>query len=1190
MAVRAGNSAGWSGWRNSAASAPTATPGIIVQDSSGNAITSLTVPEGGEATYQVKLASQPDAYVEICIGLSVRDRNDGSITFKGEPAGTVAVKVPFTPENWNTAQTVTLVAAEDDDSDNGVRDVINDTRDFVEYFSGAVWLEVTEIDNDPIPGPDNLSVTPGDGYMDIAWDAVSGATGYDVKAQAANTSGWITVDSNITTTSHRYTTSATIDKVGVRSRNANGPGPWTELSRAPNENWLNTVQQSSAMAMAMAESQAQGQSQLAAPTGLTVVRDNRPRQENIQLSWDAVTGASGYNVVCTTTKGWKWEECGSTASGSTTTVTADISKHGRSVARRFYMLSVRAVTSNESDASAWATTEDIAPILGQLTNLTHSRSTGSITLSWKPNFWTTGYKIYCDDYVSTETPAYTLCATLTDQVDTAAQHSVTISSWTVGGTNYSIDDTKTYDIKIRSTNKWGFDEFLAPLIGPAPGLTVSNIGGATATLTIARHSGNWYYKANAAPDNTCQGPVSGTTKNLTGLSGNTTYTYSAYSDSGCSTFLATAATFTTSPAVGNLSATSDNTGVAIDANQSAATAFITGANSTGYSLESVTIKIRGVTAQASDDLTVAIHASSSGDPATSATHTLSGSDPTGAGQYTYTCSGTCSLSANTTYFLVLSGTGPNTNRTFTWDTTGVTNETNSPSSFGWSIMNTAKVTDRGTWEDRASWVGIFSVSASGKPTLTASGATSSGATLTIANHTGNWYYKATAGPHTTCQGPVSGASTTLSGLTANTSYTYSAYSDSGCSTSLASATVATLDPAALTVSNIQGVSAKLTVSGHAGSWYYKATTGPHTACQGPVSVTSTTLSGLTGNTTYTYSAYSDSACSTLVATAAAFTTLHSVSNLTAASDGFGTKVYSIQKAATAFTTGTNSTGYSVKSVTIQILSVGALTADDLTVAIHASSGGNPAVSATHTLTGSDPTGPGEYTYTCSGNCSLSASTAYFLVLSGNGTTEARNFTWDTTTSTSQTNSPSTFGWSIADSAKYTDSRNDWQSDSSWIGKFGVNASPKPTLSAGSIGATNAVLTIANHTGNWYYKADTGPHTSCSSAQSVSIRSEATNQPGSTDLATLSGTPASGQQTFNCSGSGCNLSASTTYYVYVVATAIAGANINGTASDNETLAPSTNGWSIANAARYQQGAWGEYPGSLAMKVELEAVAR
>ena len=79
-------------------------------------------------------------------------------------------------------------------------------------------------------------------------------------------------------------------------------------------------------------------------------------------------------------------------------------------------------------------------------------------------------------------------------------------------------------------------------------------------------------------------------------------------------------------------------------------------------------------------------------------------------------------------------------------------------------------------------------------------------------------------------------------------------------------------------------------------------------------------------------------------------------------------------------------------------------------------------------------------------------------------------------------------------------------------------------------------------------------------------------------------------TFNCSGSGCNLSASTTYYVYVVATAAAPVNINGTASDNETLAPSTNGWSIANAARYEQGVWAEYPHGVSMKMELEAVAR
>ena len=64
-------------------------------------------------------------------------------------------------------------------------------------------------------------------------------------------------------------------------------------------------------------------------------------------------------------------------------------------------------------------------------------------------------------------------------------------------------------------------------------LTVSNVAETTATLTVSDHTGQWWYKANAGPDTTCQGPVSGATQNLTGLTGNTTYTYSVYVASGC---------------------------------------------------------------------------------------------------------------------------------------------------------------------------------------------------------------------------------------------------------------------------------------------------------------------------------------------------------------------------------------------------------------------------------------------------------------------------------------------------------------------------------------------------------------------------------------------------------------------------------------------------------------------------------
>ena len=109
---------------------------------------------------------------------------------------------------------------------------------------------------------------------------------------------------------------------------------------------------------------------------------------------------------------------------------------------------------------------------------------------------------------------------------------------------------------------------------------------------------------------------------------------------------------------------------------------------------------------------------------------------------------------------------------------------------------------------------------------------------------------------------------------------------------------------------------------------------------------------------------------------------------------------------------------------------------------------------------------------------------------------------------------------------------------------------------------------------------------------VSLRAQESSSPASTDLVTLTGTPADGQVKFTCSGASCNLSASTSYYVVVRPTSgfVSPGNLRTTASDNETLQPSTNGWSIANAAVYQQANWLDEPGSHAMKVELQAIAR
>ena len=141
--LRAVNASG-----NGAAAQASATPnarGIIVQDSDGNAITALSIPEGGEVSYQVKLTAQPAQDVKVCIGLSVRGNKDSDITFKGEASSVVAIELTFTPDNWNTAQTATLVAAEDDDDVNGARDLGLDART---YYGGRVDLTVTEVDND----------------------------------------------------------------------------------------------------------------------------------------------------------------------------------------------------------------------------------------------------------------------------------------------------------------------------------------------------------------------------------------------------------------------------------------------------------------------------------------------------------------------------------------------------------------------------------------------------------------------------------------------------------------------------------------------------------------------------------------------------------------------------------------------------------------------------------------------------------------------------------------------------------------------------------------------------------------------------------------------------------------------------------------------------------------------------------
>ena len=102
----------------------------------------LTVPEGGSADYTVVLDTQPTADVTITV-----ERSTGDTDLTASPD-----ELTFTGANWNTAQTVTVSADEDDNGTNGIanftHNVISDDEDYESIPIAAV--RATEDDDDPI--------------------------------------------------------------------------------------------------------------------------------------------------------------------------------------------------------------------------------------------------------------------------------------------------------------------------------------------------------------------------------------------------------------------------------------------------------------------------------------------------------------------------------------------------------------------------------------------------------------------------------------------------------------------------------------------------------------------------------------------------------------------------------------------------------------------------------------------------------------------------------------------------------------------------------------------------------------------------------------------------------------------------------------------------------------------------------
>ena len=112
---------------------------------------SLSVPEGGSASFTVRLAAKPDADVAVTV---TRDpAGDGDIT----PADAALL---FTPDNWDVPQSVHLSAAQDADSANG-------SNVYTVAAAGLTsrTLTATEADDDAPPAAPVVLRAAADAYV-----------------------------------------------------------------------------------------------------------------------------------------------------------------------------------------------------------------------------------------------------------------------------------------------------------------------------------------------------------------------------------------------------------------------------------------------------------------------------------------------------------------------------------------------------------------------------------------------------------------------------------------------------------------------------------------------------------------------------------------------------------------------------------------------------------------------------------------------------------------------------------------------------------------------------------------------------------------------------------------------------------------------------------------------------------------
>ena len=558
----------------------------------------------------------------------------------------------------------------------------------------------------------------------------------------------------------------------------------------------------------------------------------------------------------------------------------------------------RAYSGSIGCGTVMATSATFLTAPPKVTGLSVTELDGKLALSWTAQKSATSYKIQwksgTQDWDATN--RQTTATTLSKDI--------------------SLTNATQYTIRVAAANADATGAWSNTATGTPSGeaLRVSSITTTGATLTIGNYNSTWYYKHTTPSTGTCSSAVSGLTTTVGGLTANTSYVFKAYSDSTCSTELATATTFPTLPpkpatptatagaGSGKLTIASSVTGDAnlvrweykkkttgnFDANWTQVTGTSRTLSHTVSNLTDSTnyqFKVQAVNASGSgaeSDASTAVAPvdetlTASSVEATTATLTIANYSGNWYYKHTVPSSGTCSTTAVSTSTVDLADLSGNTSYTFkAYSDSSCSTELAAASAF---LTKPGKPTGVSAAKD----VG------SGKLTLAA--------TVTGDGDITGWEYLQKEGTNDfgTTWTEISSTSKTLShtisSLTDGTNYQFQVRAVNATGDGLTSDASDAVAPAAPTLasSSVEATTATLTIGKWTGDWYYKYTAPTGGTCSSSA-VTGLTedLDSLASNTSYTFKAYSDSSCSTELATASAFLTKPGKPAKPVASVGAGT--------------------------------------------------------------------------------------------------------------------------------------------------------------------------------------------------------------------------------------------------------------------------------------------------------------